>query len=191
MIKRTGLVILVALALVTAACGDDNGGLITTTSQTSATTAAQASGERYSAGVRDSYLEGCLEDGNEAACECTMEEFESRYTETEFVRLALDNADAEEIPDEFLGVILACFDQFAPGDGGGSTDAGGTYPDEFRDGYLEGCLADGTPGFCECTLREFELSFSLEDFIGLAAGLEDGAMPDELLPIITTCLSEA
>jgi hypothetical protein len=94
--KLRVLVPLLALVLVLGGCGDDDddGG---------------TSG--FSDSVRSAYLEGCLEDGNEAFCNCTLDEFEKIYTEDEFEDLATQLGSPDEAPEEFVEVILSCLDQ--------------------------------------------------------------------------------
>lgn len=99
---RTTLIgLALAVGLLASACGGDGGVLGSASSDT-------APAERYSAAVRDSYLDGCVQEAPLEACECTIREFEARYTEVEFIRLALENADNEDIAAEFFDIIAAC-----------------------------------------------------------------------------------
>ncbi len=93
--KLRVLVPLLALVLVLGACGDDDDGGST----------------GFSDSTREAYLEGCLEDGNEAFCNCTLDEFEKIYSEDEFEDLALQLGSPDEAPEEFVDVILTCLDQ--------------------------------------------------------------------------------
>ena len=62
---------------------------------------------------------------------------------------------------------------------GGSDSASGrvgeVWPDEFRDGFMEGC--EVTPDFepyCVCTIDELQETFSLEEFIRVSLALDAG-----------------
>jgi hypothetical protein len=185
--------LLAALSLAAAACGGDDDGFgfgesttaaptVTTTPGTTAPDTTVSAGERYSEETRRSYLEGCTEDAPLAACECTLDEFERRYSESEFIVLALENADATEPPAEVLEVIIACI--------GDLDDGSGTFPAEFRDGYIEGCAAEGTVEFCTCTLDRFEEIYTLEEFTTVFTEMEsDGTMPAEVEAILTECIA--
>ena len=89
------LTLLLAISLVAAACGGDD------------------SGDGFSSSTRDAYLSGCVEDGNEEFCDCTLEELEKVFTESEFEDFALNAAASglEEPPAEFMNAILACADK--------------------------------------------------------------------------------
>lgn len=95
-VKLRPLVMLLALALVAGACGDDDGG-----------------GDGFSSETRDAYMSGCVEDGNEEFCECTLDELEKVFSESEFEEFALDAAAAgiEEPPEEFMTAITNCIDK--------------------------------------------------------------------------------
>ena len=83
------LAIALSLVLVLGACGGDDGG-------------------GFDQATRDAYLEGCLEDGNDAFCGCTLDEFEKLYDQDEFERLALELSNPDELPEEFVQVIFDC-----------------------------------------------------------------------------------
>ena len=196
MLKRTGIAVFIALALLVTACGDDDGGVLTpTTADAPTTTRAAGGGERFDEFTRSAYLEGCREDGNDAFCECTLEEFETLYNQDEFERLALELDDPSQLPDEFTSVIFGCLDEF---DDGGDTPpettvvgSGGAFPQEFVDGYIEGCIPDGGRAFCECSIEAVQEVFTLEEFIGFYSELEGGEPPAELLDVLTPCLALA
>jgi len=42
--------------------------------------------------------------------------------------------------------------------------------------------------YCNCTLEKIEAKFSLEDFLAMAAKMNDGDMPDALMSVIKSCL---
>lgn len=95
---RKIIAIVFALALVVTACGDDDGGN------------GGDSGDRYSAEIRDGYLQGCESSspgGN--FCECSLEEIEKRFTEEEFIAFAVQAT--EEPPEEFLEVAFVCLEE--------------------------------------------------------------------------------
>jgi hypothetical protein len=100
-IKLRALVTLLALALVAGACGDDDGG-----------------GSGFSSETRDAYMQGCVEDGNEAFCDCTLDELEKVFTEDEFEDFALNAAASglEEPPEEFMTAITNCLDELDLGE---------------------------------------------------------------------------
>jgi len=85
---RTVLVAVLAMAMLAAACGDDDG----------------TGG--YSDGVRDSYMRGCTGSQSEAFCECTLNELEKRFTEEELIAFAIEAS--EQPPDDFVDVARAC-----------------------------------------------------------------------------------
>lgn len=69
----------------------------------------------YSDSVRSGYMEGCLEGGNQAFCDCTLREFEENYSQEEFERLALGFTDSADPPEEFLEVIATCVGELGSG----------------------------------------------------------------------------
>lgn len=87
---RKVIALVFAFALVAAACGDDDGG----------------SSGQFSSAIRDSYLEGCQGEQNEAFCECTITEIEKQFSEEEFIRFAIEAT--EEPPQEFIDIAFAC-----------------------------------------------------------------------------------
>jgi hypothetical protein len=93
--RLRGVVILLVVVLTAAACGDDDGD------------------GGFSQENRDAFLSGCVADGTEAFCECTLDELEKVYTNEEFEEIALDAAAADmtDPPEEFLEAVLVCIDQ--------------------------------------------------------------------------------
>lgn len=85
---RKIIAVVFAFALVAGACGDDDGG------------------DGFSSEVRQGYLAGCETEQPTAFCECTIDEIESRFTEEEFIRLAIEAA--EDPPEEFTEIAFAC-----------------------------------------------------------------------------------
>lgn len=101
-IKLRTFAVLLAVALVAGACGDDDDG----------------SDSGFSSATRDAYMTGCVEEGNEAFCECTLDELEKVFSEEEFLAFTLDAAgsDLQEPPEEFMTAITACLDQLELGE---------------------------------------------------------------------------
>jgi hypothetical protein len=83
---------MLALVLLAVACGGDD------------------ADDGFSKETRDAYLSGCVEGGNEDFCNCTLDELEEIYTESEFLSFVLDatEAELEEPPEEFAAAIDAC-----------------------------------------------------------------------------------
>jgi hypothetical protein len=94
--KLRVLALAVAMALAITACGDDDG---------------SGGDDGFSDEVRSAYMEGCLQDGNQAFCDCTLDEFESRFSEDEFEAIALNFDATAEPPEEFFEVITACLSE--------------------------------------------------------------------------------
>ena len=87
------LTVLTATIVISAACGGGDDG-------------------RYSPEVRSAYLEGCMQDGNQAFCECTLVELEKEFTEEEFINLSLGVAGDDEPPTDFVTIAMACIGEF-------------------------------------------------------------------------------
>ena len=85
---RTACVALITVALISAACGDDN------------------TNNGYSADIRNAYMEGCTGSQSEAFCACTLNELEDRYTQEEFFRFAIEASD--EPPQDLIEISLDC-----------------------------------------------------------------------------------
>jgi len=88
-IRRT-LFVSCAFALLLAACGDDD---TATTTETPLPTSATESGDGFPDAFVDGYMEGCTSEAPEAACRCTLDEFEKRYSLTEFMSFGNDPDD--------------------------------------------------------------------------------------------------
>lgn len=86
------LTVLTATIVISAACGGDDG--------------------KFSPEVREAYLAGCMQDGNEAFCECTLVELEKEFTEEEFVNFSVGVANDEEPPVDFVTIAMACIGEF-------------------------------------------------------------------------------
>jgi hypothetical protein len=89
-------------------------------------------------------------------------------------------------------VVTACGDD----DSGSSDDGGGNggvvsneYPQEFVDGYMEGCSADAPAAFCQCSIDAVQDVFTLDEFIGFYSELEAGAPPQQLMDVLEPCVA--
>ncbi|NQV07282.1 hypothetical protein HQ535_12095 [bacterium] len=91
--RLRGLALAISMVLVLGACGDDD------------------AGSGFDSTSRNAYMTGCLEDGNEAFCSCTLDEFEQRYSQDEFEALALELSNPDEAPEAFVEVILMCISE--------------------------------------------------------------------------------
>lgn len=91
---RTIAAALMAIALFVSGCGDDDAG---------------SPGDGYSSEVRSSYLEGCMTEQNQAFCECTLNEIEARWSESEFIAFAIDST--QDTPQEFIDIAFACLSE--------------------------------------------------------------------------------
>lgn len=89
--------VVMALALVAGACGDDDGG------------------DGFSPEIRNQYLQGCMTSQNQAFCDCTLDELEKRFTQEEFVRFAIEANETPPDPQIFTEVALACIAEANPG----------------------------------------------------------------------------
>jgi hypothetical protein len=82
--------------------------------------------------------------------------------------------------------LVAALSFAACGDGGD-----GGFSEEARRAYLDGCLADGDAGFCDCTLAEFEKLYTEEEFEQLAATFAaSDEPPEEFVEVLVACFSE-
>ena len=88
---RTFVVTLVVV-LALGACGDDDG-----------------TGGRYSDDLRSLYMERCTPSQGEAFCQCTLTEYEKRFTQDEFIAFAVEAS--EEPPAEVVDITLACLSE--------------------------------------------------------------------------------
>lgn len=95
-------------------------------------------------------------------------------------------------------IAAACGDDggglFTTTTGGGSTSTGATtsttgagfeYPTQIVDAYVDGCAVEGTEDFCRCTIDEFQLRMSLQDFLDLEQGgdIESNPVVTEIVEI--------
>jgi predicted metalloprotease len=116
---RRLLVWVLALGIIAAACGDDDA--VTTTTGAAATTTTAATGEAYPAEMVDAYMEGCIPDGGEDLCRCTIEQYQTRLTFEEFVDYSTTTPDlgTDPLSQEIIEICLRTIDTT------GTTTAGG------------------------------------------------------------------
>ncbi|HAX82160.1 MAG TPA: zinc metallopeptidase [Actinobacteria bacterium] len=116
---RRLLVLVLALGMIAAACGDDDAASTTTSAAASTTTAA--TGEVYPADMVDAYMEGCIPEGGEELCRCTIEEYQTRLTFEEFLDYSTNtpNLGSDPLSLEIIEVCLRTTDTT------GTTTAGG------------------------------------------------------------------
>jgi predicted metalloprotease len=69
--------------------------------------------------------------------------------------------------------------------GSSTTSAGFEYPTQIVEAYVEGCAVDGTEEFCQCTIDEFQLRLSLQDFLDLeqAGDIESNPVVTEIVEV--------
>ncbi len=64
----------------------------------------------------------------------------------------------------------------------------GGYPQAVVDVYMEGCTENGDAEFCRCTIAEFQVLLSLDEFVALGQG---DPLSDVVLDVTEFCLAEA
>jgi predicted metalloprotease len=117
------------VALVAAACGDDDAGpVFPPSTDAQATTSIAASS--YPQGVVDEYVAGCATEASEGLCRCTIEEFQQRLGLTEFLDLVDTDLDAEPVVQDVVEICLTRGFSDAPGTTA-PTATPTTEPDEF------------------------------------------------------------
>jgi hypothetical protein len=84
------LAIALSLVLVLGACGGGDDG--------------------FDQETRDRYMAGCMEQGNEAFCSCTLGEFEGRFTLAEFQALEDQLSNPDEAPQAFVDAVFECIE---------------------------------------------------------------------------------
>jgi len=91
------LALVLALGLITAACGGSDG---------------------YSDEIRSEFMDGCAADGGVEFCECTLDELEKSLSEDEFIQIGLTafTSGDEEPPEEIMAAVLACIDKIDIGE---------------------------------------------------------------------------
>ena len=83
--------------------------------------------------------------------------------------------------------IGLCTDEF-DGSAAPDTSSGGAYPQEFIDGFIEGCSAEASVAQCQCVVDAAQEQFTLDEFIDLSTSVgADGSVPPEFQPIIDGC----
>ena len=74
---------------------------------------------------------------------------------------------------------------------------GRRYPEEVRQGFIQACVEsttqasrDKAEGYCNCAVTKIEERFTLDEFVRLSLEMQKtNKLPDELVPIITDCIS--
>lgn len=135
-------VLVLAIGLVAAACGDDGGSIFTTTTGgTTPTTQAPATtlgGFEYPTQIVDAYVEGCSVDGTEEFCRCTIDEFQLRMSLQDFLDLE-QGGDIESNP-VVTEIVEIC--QRRAGGTTTTTQAGGFEPIPDIDTLIELTITD-------------------------------------------------
>lgn len=117
---RRCLTLVVVITLLAAACGDDSGRPIfplststtiaaATTTQATTTTSAAASFQ-YPPDVIEDYLSGCTPEAGDAACQCTIDEFQRRLALDDFLDLVGDDLDAQPVVQEVIEICMSRVD---------------------------------------------------------------------------------
>ena len=111
MTRRTFFIAAVlAGVLFVSACGDDDAATTTTaaptTTSATATTAAPIGGNGFPADFVDSYMEGCTSEASTEACQCTIDQFEERYTLDEFIEIATAGDENDPRVEEVINFCL-------------------------------------------------------------------------------------
>lgn len=88
-------VMVLTVALVAVACGDDDAVVTTSTSTSVAVTSTTGVGFEYPTQIVDAYIDGCSVDGTEAFCRCTIVEFQERMSLQDFLDLETEGAIEE------------------------------------------------------------------------------------------------
>lgn len=70
-------------------------------------------GPGFSETTRTLYLEGCTADNPAAFCACTLAALEDRFTEPEYLRLAVNGTD--ELEAAFVEISRLCLAEADPG----------------------------------------------------------------------------
>jgi hypothetical protein len=117
MTRRTFFIAAVlAGALFVSACGDDDAATTTTaapattaataTTAAPATTAATIAPTGFPADFVDSYMDGCTSEATTEACQCTIDQFEERYTLDEFIEIATSSDENDPRVEEVINFCL-------------------------------------------------------------------------------------
>ena len=59
-----------------------------------------------------------------------------------------------------------------------------------RNRYMEGCTAEQSQAFCQCTLDELQERFTEDEFLRFAVDATEEP-PDELIEVSLACIAEA
>ena len=129
--------LVLAIGLVAAACGDDSGGIFTTTTGGSTSSTADT-GFEYPTQIVDAYVEGCSVDGTEEFCRCTIDEFQLRMSLEDFLDLEQsDDIESNAVVNEIIDIC-----QRRVGGTTTTTEAGGFEPITDPGTAIELSIAD-------------------------------------------------
>ncbi len=133
-------VVLVALAIFVAACGDDDATSTTTATTAASTTApTNPTGEQYPEEIVAAYMDGCRPEAGEDLCRCTINEYQSRLTLEEFLDYSTNtpNIGSDPLAVEIIEICART------GDTTGTTSAGGDIPPfATMEAAADGTVAD-------------------------------------------------
>jgi hypothetical protein len=72
----------------------------------------------------------------------------------------------------------------------GGDDKKSSYPPEVRDNFMDSCTSSGgNERQCKCAWDEITKTIKFEDFVKMEQDIAAGNGGEELVPIITKCLS--
>jgi predicted metalloprotease len=104
-VMRRLLGVLVVVAVVAVACGDDDAQPIFTA--TTSETGATGKIEPYPEAIVAEYVRGCETEAGTGMCTCTIDEFQQRLTLTEFLALVDTDVDSNPLAQKVIQVCLS------------------------------------------------------------------------------------
>ncbi len=182
---RNLIVIVGLMGLLATACKKDKG-----------------NSEPYPDAVRDSFMEGCMEEAvktmspgdSNQMCACQLEAIENKVKLATFVKWSMAIEQKGEYPEEFVELVIPltmkCMKKLGITVGGPDGEAkleevaeatkSGKYPDTVRDSFMEGCVEEGNKTFsatqsrqlCSCQLGGIESKVSMEKFLSWSLSIE-------------------
>lgn len=102
---RRLLVVLIALTVVSTACGDNASPLSATTTTRAATTTTAGEANEYPQEIVDAYMEGCTGEDSYGFCLCTIEEIQERMDLAEFLEWSETFSDSDPVA---IDIITTC-----------------------------------------------------------------------------------